>query len=92
MLSKYKTKNLETVIVEDTRKLIERSKDLYSEKIAFKEISPKKEILEYSYRKLFDDVNALGTKFLEMGLKDRHIAILGENSYLWIKSFLKMIF
>ena len=51
MLSKNKTNNLERVIVEDTRKLIERSKDLYSEKIAFKEIAPKKEILEYSYRK-----------------------------------------
>ena len=44
-----------------------------------------------AYRSLRDDVNALGTFLLYNGLKGKNIAILGDNSYEWVVSFLAII-
>ena len=49
------------------------------------------EIVSYTVERLQRDVNALGTKLIDMGLKDKHIAIIGENSYRWAVSYLAVI-
>lgn len=77
--------------VTDLKELVNKAGELYSDKIAFKELGLNNEILEYSFNKLRNDVNALGTKLLDMGLKGHHIAIIGENSYSWIVSYLAII-
>ncbi|RBP66013.1 long-chain acyl-CoA synthetase [Alkalibaculum bacchi] len=74
-----------------TRELLSRSSSKYSEHIAFKEIGPNKQILEYSYKNLQEDVDAFGASLIEMGMKGYHFAILGENSYLWVVSYLAII-
>jgi long-chain acyl-CoA synthetase len=75
----------------DTREMLKRAVRINPDKIGFKELGPQKQILEYSYRRLEEDINALGTKLLEMGMKGQHIAILGENSYAWVVSYLSAI-
>ena len=37
-----------------------------------------------SYKKFLEDINALGTKFYDLGLKGKRIAIVGRNRYEWI--------
>lgn len=37
-----------------------------------------------SYKKFLEDINALGTKFYDLGLKDKRVAIVGRNRYEWI--------
>ena len=39
---------------------------------------------DVSFNKLRDDVMALKSEFIRMGFADKHIAILGENSYEWL--------
>ena len=82
----YKTKQLK-----DVRELLKRAAKLYGDRIAYKEIKGKKQIEDYSFMRVEKDVNALGTKLLEMGLKGKHIAIIGENSYRWVISYLSIV-
>ncbi|MCM0648128.1 AMP-binding protein [Clostridium swellfunianum] len=81
----------ETEKLRDIRVLLKRGARLYSDRIAYKEVGPKKQIYEYKYSQLESDVDALGTKLLQMGMKGYHIAVLGENSYAWVVSYLTVV-
>lgn len=76
--------------LETIRDIINNSSNKYKDKIAIREKKNKK-IVSYTYGQLRDDVYALGTKLIDMGLKDKHIAIVGGNSYNWIVSYLAII-
>ena len=43
-----------------------------------------KQIVAHKYFDIKDDINALGTAFLDMGFDNKHIALVGESSYRWI--------
>ena len=45
----------------------------------------------YTYRQLTDDTRALARAFQQNGLAGRHVAIIGENSYLWLVTFLAIV-
>ena len=76
--------------LESIRDIINNSNNKYKDAIAIQEKKNKK-IVSYTYGQLRNDVYALGTKLIDMGLKDKHIAIVGENSYNWIVSYLAII-
>ena len=38
---------------------------------------------EITHKEFRDEINALGTKLVEMGLKDKRIAVISENRYEW---------
>lgn len=38
---------------------------------------------DITYEKLLEEINNLGTKFFDLGYKDKRIAIVGRNSYGW---------
>jgi len=70
------------------KELLEGSARLYSEKPAF--LVKKKKGGEYhpiTYAQFKNDVDALGTRLLSMGLKDAKIAVIGENCYEWVVSY-----
>ena len=73
--------------VNNLRELIEKSADANGEKIAFCEKKNRK-VVNYSYNNMKEDVFSLTYNLMTMGLKGSHIAILSENSYKWIISFL----
>jgi len=75
----------------DIKELVNRAYSLYPGKIAFKELSDEKQVHEYSYTRLYEDINAFGTKLISMDMKGKHIAIIGENSYAWVLSYLTVI-
>ena len=68
----------------DLRDMLEKSGKLYGDKTAYvfktKEEGKLKEI---THKQVRDDVKALGTKFVNMGLKDKRIAVISENRYEW---------
>jgi long-subunit acyl-CoA synthetase (AMP-forming) len=45
------------------------------------------EFEELTYEESGKDMNALGTKFMDMGLKDKKIAVIGETSYEWFITY-----
>lgn len=44
-----------------------------------------------TYKKFQEDINALGTAFISMGLKDEKIGVIGENSYEWCVTYMATV-
>lgn len=44
-----------------------------------------------SYRQVREDVNAIGTALIDLGLEDRHIGLIGRNSSEWCESYLAIV-
>ena len=71
------------------KEMLKMCADKYSSNIAFKFRSePRLETIMKTYPEFYDDVNAFGSSLIELGLKNSHIAIIGENRYEWIVSYL----
>ena len=49
------------------------------------------EYIPINYELLQHDVNALGTALMDLGLKGSRIAVMGQNCYEWIASYLSII-
>ena len=80
-------KYLEATEFENIKDLIYAVSQKYNQRTAFM-IKHKKENneVEYeniSYLKLLEEINYLGTKFYELGFKDKRVAIVGRNRYEW---------
>ena len=72
------------------RELLLRSCKLFANKVAFKyKVTPKdKEVVEITYSELKDDVEALGTSLLMLGLENKRVALIAPNKYSWCVSYL----
>lgn len=85
---KYDGKMHQTAYVETLREIVERSTSLYSDRPAYmyKEAhgEPFKTVTYGEHREMLD---ALGTALIDMRLKGKKIAVVGENSYRWILSY-----
>lgn len=69
---------------DDLREMLSQSTRLFKDQIAFRYRSlPGGNVLERTYRQFADDRAFLGTALLELGLSQRRLAIIGENSYAW---------
>ena len=74
------------------KEMLSNSREKYGEHPAFKfktEIPGK--LREESYIEFTDKVNALGTALISVGLKDKRIAVIGENRYEWALSYLAVV-
>lgn len=68
------------------KEILYNSAKVYTENTAFIIKHKKDKTIEYeniTYKKLLEDVNALGTKLYDLGYKDKRIAIVGRNKYEW---------
>lgn len=72
------------ICYENLKDMLKKSGELYGERPAYifktKEQGKFKEITHKEFR---DDINALGTKLIDLGLKDKRIAVISENRYEW---------
>ncbi|MEG0728048.1 MAG: AMP-binding protein [Anaerovoracaceae bacterium] len=87
--AKYKDKLYDVREILDLRELLDSSAKLFASKNAFlvKDKVAKK-FVPISYAQFRVDVNALGTSFMRLGLKGKKIAVIGENSYQWVVTYL----
>lgn len=75
----------------DIRELVSETVKTYPDNIAFIIKEKKKDKIEYkniTYRMLQEDIDALGTALIDLGLKDKKIAIIANNRYEWCISYL----
>lgn len=71
------------------KEMLKMCAEKYSSNIAFKfRNKPRSETITKTYSEFNDDVNAFGSSLIKLGLKDSRIAIIGENRYEWIVSYL----
>ena len=86
--SKYKDALYEVRPIRDLKEMVDTSASLYAQRAAYLT----KEVLGGEYKPIYypqlkEDVDALGTQFLRMGLKNQKIAVIGENSYPWVVTY-----
>lgn len=78
--------------VTDIKNILETSAELYGDKPLFlQKFDKNKPFQEISYSKVLADVNALGTALIELGLKGKHIGVIGKNCYEWAESYLAVV-
>ena len=74
----------------EVRQLINKSASMFKDKTAYYE-KVNGNIVGHSFEDIKNDVSALGNDLLKRGFKNKHIAIIGENSYTWIVSYLAVV-
>ena len=74
--------------VRDLRDLINSSCEMFSEVDAYLEKDkPGGTYQGIKYSQVKRDMDALGTRFCDMGLKNEKIAVIGETSYYWFLTY-----
>lgn len=75
--------------ITDLKEMFNRAAEKYANKPAYlyKTDEPGK-FREILYKQFKEDVDALGTKLIDLGMKDKRIAIISENRYEWQVAYL----
>lgn len=78
--------------VKDYRELVENTCTHYAENIAYKYkkdyTAKEPEYIEKTYKQTGEDIKALSTTLLKLGLEGKRIVLVGNNSYEWCISYL----
>lgn len=77
--------------INDLKDMLEQSADLFAERDAFWLRTENDNYTGVSYRQFKHEVDSLGTALISLGLKDKFIAVIGENSYEWCLSYLAAV-
>lgn len=73
----------------DLKDMLETTAARFPERALFKQKFHRNEpFREITFRQVLDDVYALGTAFLDLGLREKKIGVIGKNSYQWCETYL----
>ncbi len=79
-------------VVTDLKDMLNYSADEHPDLPFFmQKYKPNEPFREISFLKAREDVNAIGTGLLDLGLEDRHIGLIGRNSSEWAESYLAIV-
>lgn len=86
---KYKDVFYDFRYINDLKDMLNSSAELFANDNAYlvKDV-PGGEYRPILYKEMKQDVDALGTRLIDLGLKGKKIAVIGENSYRWVVSYL----
>ena len=74
---------------ENLKEMIKNTKEKFGDETAFKFKSDNNgEIITMNYNQYIDEINALGTALISVGLKDKRIGVISENRYEWEEAYL----
>ena len=73
------------------KELVENSVSKYKNKIAFMVKNKNGEIKNITYEEFKNDIDGLGTELINMGLKGKRVAIIANNCYEWVVSYLAIM-
>ena len=76
--------------ITDLKDMLNKTNKLYSEKIAYK-IKKDGKYKTYTHKEVRNMIDNLGTVLIDMGLKDKRIAVIGENRLEWEIAYLSVV-
>lgn len=77
---------------DDLRDMLNKTGELYGDKAAYVFKTDKEGVFdEITHKEFRDDIKALGTKLVNLGLKDKRIAVISENRYEWGIVYLSVV-
>lgn len=95
-MKKAKTPNYpfyETTVFENFRIMTENVAQKYPDRyaISYKKKPHDKQVVHVTYAEARDYIRNLGTACIELGLRDKHVAIVGESSFEWIVTYFALM-
>jgi long-chain acyl-CoA synthetase len=89
---RYKDALYDTWPAEDLRDLMNGVVERYGDKAAYLvKDRPGGSYRPISFRQFRKDVTSFGTALLDLGLQDKKVAVIGENRYEWIVTYLATV-
>ena len=80
-----------TIEIENLKDMLNKTKDIYSNKPAYKIKIEENKYQIYTHEQVREMIDSLGTSLIDMGLKNKRIAIIGENRYEWEIAYLSIV-
>ena len=77
--------------IKNLKDMLNKTNKFYGENTAYKIKIKENEYITYTYKEVTDMINELGTSLLNMGLKNKRVAIIGENRYEWEIAYLAIV-
>jgi long-chain acyl-CoA synthetase len=78
--------------IRDLKDMVNTSAELYADKRAFLvKNAPGGTYMPITYAKLKTDIDELGTALIDLGLSGQKIAVIGENRYEWVLTYLAVV-
>lgn len=77
--------------ITDLKDMLNKTKDMYKDKIAYKIKIEEGKYKTYTHKEIRDMIDSLGTALIDMGLKDKKIAVIGENRFEWEIAYLAIV-
>lgn len=81
----------ETIAITDLKDMLNKTKDIYADKIAYKIRDGKGGYITFTHKQVREMIDSLGTALIDMGLKNKRIAVIGENRYEWEIAYLSVV-
>lgn len=77
--------------IRDLRDLLAQSVNLYGDRPAFEVKNNKGDHYEITYNRYQNEIKAVGTALVDMGLSGEKIAVSGDNCYEWCLSYMATV-
>lgn len=79
--------------IKSVKDMLEQASREDGEMIAFqyRDEKDKDKIVQVTYKEFKNDTDELGTAIANIGMADKHIAMIGDNSYKWLTVYLAVI-
>lgn len=77
--------------ITDLKDMLKKSGEQYRDKIAYKIRIDNGKYKEITHQEVRNMINNLGTALINMGLKGKRIAVIGENRYEWEIAYLSIV-
>lgn len=75
----------------DIKSILENSAEKFGSRNAFGIWVGDGKYKYITYRQFKEDVDGFGTSLVELGLKDKHIGVIGDNCYEWCLSWMAVV-
>lgn len=77
--------------INDLKDMLNKTGRLYADKPAYRIKVEEGKYQIYTHKKVRDMINNLGTALINLGLKGKRIAVIGENRYEWEIAYLSIV-
>ncbi len=84
-------KSKEVTEITDLKDMLKKTGEKYSDKIAYKIRIGENKYREITHKQVREMINQMGTALIDMGLKNKRIAVIGENRYEWEIAYLAIV-
>ena len=83
--------NKDILEITDIKDMLRKTKELFGDRPAYKIKVGEGEYKTITHCEFRDMVDGLGTALIDMGLKGKRIAVIGENRYEWCLAYLSVL-